>query len=215
VDDVAVLASGGLDSAVLVADLARSARVHPLYVEAGLRWEAHEQRALRAFLDTLDRTRVRPLTVLKAPAGDLYGNHWSIGGAAVPGSRSDDREVFLPGRNVLLLGLAAVWASVRGITRIAIGTLGGNPFPDGSPEFFRDYASVLTRGLGREIVILAPYRGLQKKDLLAAHPDLLLELTVTCLQPGYGAHCGRCNKCEERRRAFREAGVADRTVYAK
>ena len=26
-------------------------------------------------------------------------------------------------------------------------------------------------------------------------------------------HCGRCNKCAERRRAFRAAGVEDRTVY--
>src|SRR5437879_5847528 len=44
VDRVAVLTSGGLDSAVLVADLARNADVFPLYVEFGLAWEAAEQK---------------------------------------------------------------------------------------------------------------------------------------------------------------------------
>ena len=38
---VAVLASGGVDSAILVADLARDGRiVQPLYVRFGLAWEA-------------------------------------------------------------------------------------------------------------------------------------------------------------------------------
>ena len=42
-DRVAVLASGGLDSAILVAELARSALIHPLYVNAGLVWEREER----------------------------------------------------------------------------------------------------------------------------------------------------------------------------
>jgi 7-cyano-7-deazaguanine synthase len=215
--EVAVLASGGLDSAVLVADLARAARVHPVYVEQGLRWEAQEKRALEKFLGALGDARIAKLTVLRAPAAELYGpTHWSLSGRGVPDAASEDAAVFLPGRNVLLLGLAAVWASVRGIHRVAIGSLGGNPFPDGTPEFFRDFAAVLSRGLGHEIVVEAPYRGMHKKDLLRAHAALPLELTLTCIAPREtGAHCGACNKCEERRRAFREAAVEDRTVYAR
>jgi 7-cyano-7-deazaguanine synthase len=27
-------------------------------------------------------------------------------------------------------------------------------------------------------------------------------------------HCGRCNKCAERRKAFADAGIADGTPYA-
>ena len=38
----AVLLSAGLDSAVLAASEARSARVHPIYVSAGLAWERTE-----------------------------------------------------------------------------------------------------------------------------------------------------------------------------
>ena len=41
-DQTAVLLSGGLDSAVLVAHEARERMVHPVYVSVGLAWEAAE-----------------------------------------------------------------------------------------------------------------------------------------------------------------------------
>jgi len=41
-----------------------------------------------------------------------------------------------------------------------------------------------------------------------------LELTLSCMQPQAGLHCGRCSKCRERRDGFREAGIADTTAYA-
>ena len=49
-DAICVLASGGLDSAVLVATLARRRRVHPLYVRSGLNWEWAERALLARFL---------------------------------------------------------------------------------------------------------------------------------------------------------------------
>jgi 7-cyano-7-deazaguanine synthase len=66
---------------------------------------------------------------------------------------------------------------------------------------------------------MAPYRHRHKSQIIAAFPHLPLELTLTCMQPqeagGVFVHCGDCNKCRERREAFREAGVDDRTRYAK
>jgi 7-cyano-7-deazaguanine synthase len=40
-----------------------------------------------------------------------------------------------------------------------------------------------------------------------------LDLTLSCMQPKEGLHCGKCSKCRERRDAFHEAGVADPTTY--
>jgi len=39
------------------------------------------------------------------------------------------------------------------------------------------------------------------------------ELTLSCMQPKNGRHCGRCSKCRERIEAFREAGENDAADY--
>ncbi len=119
-----------------------------------------------------------------------------------------------PGRNVLLIGLAAVWCSTNRVHQIAIGSLDENPFPDATPRFFADYARLLSDALDHDVAIVAPYRGLHKAELIRRHPDLPLGLSLSCMQSRQGSHCGACNKCAERRRAFVEAGVADPTPYA-
>ena len=64
---VAVLCSGGLDSAVLVAHKARDARVHPVYVRAGLAWEPREEIALSRLLAAPPLAgRLEPLASLEA-----------------------------------------------------------------------------------------------------------------------------------------------------
>jgi 7-cyano-7-deazaguanine synthase len=214
-DNVSVLASGGLDSSVLVAQLAATARVHPIYIRCGLKWEAMELAGLERFLDALKNRNVMPLTVLPLPAAAIYGDHWSITGADVPNADAPDEEVLIPGRNILLIGLAAVWCSTHGVSRIAIGSLDANPFPDATPEFFESFSSSLSIGLGRAVHIEAPFRNLHKEDIIRRFKDLPLELTLTCMAPGDGRiHCGECNKCRERQLAFQKAGVADRTRYA-
>jgi 7-cyano-7-deazaguanine synthase len=39
------------------------------------------------------------------------------------------------------------------------------------------------------------------------------ELTLSCMEPKDGRHCGRCSKCRERRDGFLEAGIKDPTQY--
>lgn len=212
-EKVAVLASGGLDSSVLIADQAVSAEVYPIYVKWGLPWEAMELEALKSFLASIKDLNVKPLTMLSIPISSIYGDHWSLTSESVPGAEEPDAAVFLPGRNILLIGLAAVWCAMHGVTRIAIGSLGGNPFPDATPEFFQSYTSILSRGLGYGVQLEAPYRGLHKSDLIQRFRNLPLELTLTCMAPTSGKHCGRCNKCAERQDAFRRAGVADLATY--
>jgi 7-cyano-7-deazaguanine synthase len=217
-DRVAVLASGGLDSAVLLADLASSDTVFPIYVETGLAWEALEKRALLSYLAALDLPNLRSLTVLEMPAAGIYGSHWSTTGQEVPGYEAPDSAVYLPGRNLILIGLAAVWCSLHEVGTIAIGSLDDNPFPDATPSFFEDYGRLLTTALAHDIRVIAPYRHQYKSELIERFPDLPLELTLTCVAPvtlGTSVlHCGACNKCRERHDAFIEAAVKDRTAYA-
>jgi 7-cyano-7-deazaguanine synthase len=212
-EKISVLASGGLDSSVLIAKLAADAEVYPVYVRCGFAWEEMELDGLRSFLDALHNPNVMPMTVLSAPTGVLYGDHWSVTGGRVPGADEPDENTYLPGRNILLISLAAIWGSTHGVSRIAIGSLGGNPFPDATPEFFETFARTLSLGLGHEVTIEAPLRGCHKEDLIRQFKDLPLEVTLTCMAPNGSRHCGRCNKCFERQQAFHKAGVVDRTVY--
>ena len=189
--------------------------VTPIYVRKGLAWEDAEHAALLAFVKALGNPNVKPVTTLSVPVRQIYGRHWSVTGQDVPSYDSPDGAVYLPGRNVLLLGLTAVWCSIHGVSRISIGTLGGNPFSDATPAFFESFASVLSQGLGHRILVEAPYRGGSKSQLIRTHSHLPLELSLTCIAPSNGKHCGNCNKCRERREAFVEAGVEDKTAYVR
>jgi 7-cyano-7-deazaguanine synthase len=212
-EKISVLASGGLDSSVLIAKLAAGAEVYPIYVRCGFAWEDMELEGLQSFLDALHNRNVMPTTVLSAPASVLYGDHWSVTGARVPAADEPDENTYLPGRNILLISLAAIRCSTHGVSRIAIGSLGGNPFPDATAEFFESFARVLSTGLGHLVQIEAPLRGFHKEDLIKQFKELPLELTLTCMAPKGSQHCGQCNKCFERQQAFRKASVPDRTIY--
>jgi 7-cyano-7-deazaguanine synthase len=214
--DVAVLVSGGVDSAILCIDLLRTfTHVHPLYVRFGLRWEAVELAGLRAFLEATARPGLRPLSVLDEPVADVYGaDHWSTSGGRVPGAETADEAVYLPGRNLLLAAKASVWCRLRGIEALAFGCLAANPFPDSTAAFFTDLEAVVNRALGGRLRLLRPFDRLHKEEVLRRGVGLPLHATFSCLRPVDGRHCGVCNKCAERQRGFRLAGGTDPTLYA-
>src|SRR6185437_3877144 len=133
---VAVLVSGGLDSDVLFADIAeRYGNVLPIYIRQGLAWETVELHWLRRFLNALNNPAIRPLRVLQVPMADVYGAHWSVRGSRVPGKRSPDKAVYLPGRNLILTVKTAVLCAQEKIPTIAVGSLDHNPFADATPAF--------------------------------------------------------------------------------
>jgi 7-cyano-7-deazaguanine synthase len=188
-------------------------RVAPLYIRAGLRWESSEIAALSRFFEEVGADGLDALIMLDEPIAEVYGPHWSTDGRAVPGSETADEAVYLPGRNLLLTVKAAVWCRLRGIPRLALGSLGSNPFPDSTPEFFRRLEELLNLALGGELRLIRPFDHLHKADVIARGRDLPLHLTFSCINPIDGLHCGACNKCAERKRGFRDAGVLDRTIY--
>ena len=215
-DALAVLASGGADSAVLVAESARAgAAVHPVYIRFGLAWETTEETHLRRFLASLPaELDVRQLVVLDLPIADVYGSHWSVSGVEVPDEATPDDAVYLPGRNLLLLAKTSVWCALHGIEAVALGTLAGNPFADSSAAFFAGFGALAERALGERLSVSTPFAALTKAEVLERGRELALELTFSCMDPVDEQHCGRCNKCAERRKAFAEAGIGDRTAYA-
>ncbi|MGH9080055.1 MAG: 7-cyano-7-deazaguanine synthase [Acidimicrobiales bacterium] len=214
-DHVAVLASGGLDSAVLIGQMGTEGRkVTPIYVRFGLAWEGVEARHLELFLASLSMSTVQPLIVLDLPVADIYGAHWSVTGQDVPDDDSPDEAVYLPGRNLLLLAKASVWCALNGIATIALGTLAANPFPDADSEFFAGFSVLAGRALDNPLEVITPLAGCSKQEVVEAGRRFALDLTFSCIAPRSGGHCGRCNKCAERQLAFSDLGIPDTTEYA-
>jgi 7-cyano-7-deazaguanine synthase len=238
----AVLLSGGLDSAVLAAEEAArpgAGSIQPIYVSVGLAWEEAE-RAMLARLLAADplRGRMRPLVSLSVDMRDVYAaTHWAVQGKP-PAYHTPDEDVYLPGRNVILLGKAGIFCAAAHIERLVLGTLGHNPFPDATPAFRAAMADALSLGLAHDLVIEAPYADVGKADVVRRGSALGVPfaLTLSCMDPqefGIGdsefgsespipnpqsrsvpVHCGVCSKCRERHDAFVEAGLADPTEYA-
>ena len=217
----AVLLSGGLDSAVLLAEEAARAegdgKVQPIYIGAGLAWESAERAIVELLLASAPlRGRTRPLASLSVDMRDVYAaTHWSVTGQA-PLYHTPDEDVYLPGRNIILLSKAGVFCAAAGLDRIVIGTLDHNPFPDATPEFRASIAQTLSLGLSHALRVDAPYAqsskaGVIRKGMALGVP---FELTLSCMKPAHGTHCGTCSKCRERHDAFLEAGIEDPTQYA-
>lgn len=222
-----VLLSGGLDSAVLAAHEAQHDRVQPVYVSVGLAWETAELAMIDRLLAALVFAALNPLVRVEFTMRDVYpASHWAIRGVP-PAYDTPDEDVYLTGRNLVLLAKAGVVAATTGAERIALGPLAGNPFPDARPEFFTAMSRALSLGLDHAIEIVTPFLDWQKEDVIRRGVELgvPLELTLSCMNPATGSagstgstglpvHCGLCSKCRERRDAFAAAGVPDPTIYA-
>jgi 7-cyano-7-deazaguanine synthase len=222
----AVLLSGGLDSAVLAAEEAARGEMQPIYVSVGLAWEAAERAIVEQLLaNPIFAGRARPLASLTVDMRDVYApTHWAVKGTP-PAYHTPDEDVYLPGRNIILLGKAGVYCAAAHLDRLVIGTLAHNPFPDATPEFRAAMARALTLGLAHELEIEAPFAGTSKADVIRKGIKLGVPfaLTLSCMNPPpsatrdppySGIHCGLCSKCRERHDAFVEVGIADPTVYA-
>lgn len=233
----AVLLSGGVDSAVLLAEEAARGDVQPVYVSVGLAWEDAERGTVVALLASPAlRQRVRPLACLSVDMRDVYAaTHWAVVGKP-PRYHTPDEDVYLPGRNIVLLGKAAVYCAAAQIDRLVLGTLAHNPFPDATPDFRAALAHALTLGLAHNLEIDAPFAAASKAEVIRRGLALGVpfELTLSCMNPVmkrgrtpfsrdspdkgvrplFPRHCGTCSKCRERHDAFVEAGVDDPTDYA-
>jgi 7-cyano-7-deazaguanine synthase len=212
---LAVLVSGGLDSAVLLGEAAGAyPAVYPLYVRTGLLWEDVERAYLDRFLAAIRTPALKPLVVLDQPVDDVYGDHWSVTGDGSPAADAPNDADFLPGRNVLLLAKPLLWCHLHGVPELATGPLESNPFPDATPEFYDGFAAIVSQAVNGRVAVLRPYAHLRKPDVIRRGRGLPLGHTFSCVRPVGGRPCGACIKCGERQRGFREAGVDDPTTYA-
>lgn len=139
-------------------------------------------------------------------------------------------STFVPGRNLVFLGLVAAYAAQHGIQNIVTGICEADAsgYPDCRAEFASAFsvAAALAMGLSSDdLVLYAPLLHLDKAATWALADDLgvldeIVQRTHTCYrgdrevcwQWGYG--CNECPACDERRNGF-EQFTADRAGIAR
>lgn len=217
---VAALISGGISSAVLLAQaLDHFEAVYPIYGQFGLPWQAVEEQHLRRFLAAIRGPRLGRLKVLELPVDDIYKEDGTITAKLVPESREPGELLTLSGRNVLLLSKAAVWSAINGIEVLATGPQPEHKSLDESHKVIEQIESIVRAGLKQSVRVVDPLAQLTKAQIVALGQGLPLEFTFSCISPvhksEFGAvHCGRCHKCIERKLAFLENSLPDRTRYS-
>jgi 7-cyano-7-deazaguanine synthase len=183
--------SGGLDS-TLVASLLVELGVNqvPLYVDYGQRNKEAELAACRA-------SCVR-LRIPEPQIADLRGY-----GALLPSSLTSPemdilRQAFLPGRNALLLLVAAALAHRIDADSVAIGLLteSSSLFPDQTNGFIEQARLFVSTSLGRSIAIRAPLMDMSKRDVVRIARERGISATYSC-HVGGPVPCGSCIACRE------------------
>ncbi|WP_367986484.1 7-cyano-7-deazaguanine synthase QueC [Vibrio sp. NTOU-M3] len=112
---------------------------------------------------------------------------------------------FVPGRNILFLTLAGIYAYQIGADSLITGVCETDfsGYPDCRDDFVKAMNSALVKGMDRELTIKTPLMWLNKAETwaLADQNDalqLVREETLTCYNGIIGDGCGDCPACDLR-----------------
>ncbi len=214
---IAVL-SGGLDSTVATTYFKDQYEIHALTFDYGQRSAKREIEASRY----ISRELKIDHSILNLKwLGELGKSALTDKDQQIPqpkkkhlddkvlGDRSA-RKVWVPGRNVVFTAIATAFAEAENATKIIVGwdLEEASTFPDNSREFLEAFNQTLKIGTWEGVQIEAPLIDLSKTDivLLGEKIGAPLQMTYSCYM-GEKYHCGSCESCMRRKRAFEAANI--------
>lgn len=194
-----VLLSGGLDSAVLLADRVRHGDEcraltfdygqRNRYREVGAAAEVAEHYGVRHTVIPLDRR--------------IFGLSALLGNSEVPDGHAEEPDATeVVGRNMVFLSCGAAYAASAGAACVLFGANAGDRagYPDCRPEFIRHIGDAGYYSHG--VRVAAPYMFADKAEITRLGVELgaPLDLTWSCYND-FAGPCGRCGACVSRREA--------------
>ncbi|MGH9910615.1 MAG: 7-cyano-7-deazaguanine synthase [Nitrososphaerales archaeon] len=223
------IVSGGADSACTAAHLKSNG--HDLYLMTfyyGQRSKTEVERA-KMVADYLhvNEHKIVDIGFMK----ELYGgsNVLTDANSAMP--EEFNYSIVVPVRNAIFISIASAWAFSINAEMVAYGAHKDDiNYPDCRAEFVRSINEMINlteidgikKGVRKEIKIWSPaIDGIGKKELLRTGYKVLgdkLFETWSCYTDGIKhnnelLHCGKCESCMNRKKAFIEAGIDDKTKY--
>jgi len=201
-----VVFSGGQDSTTcLVQALKEYDEVHAITFDYGQRHKLEIEVAKQLALElgvkahkVMDVGLLNELAISSLTRDDIAVSH-QLDENGLPNS-------FVPGRNILFLTLAGIYAYQIGANTIITGVCETDfsGYPDCRDEFVKAMNNALVKGMDKPFEIKTPLMWLNKAETWALADqnqalELIREKTLTCYNGIIGDGCGDCPSCELRK----------------
>lgn len=165
-----------------------------------------------------ERLGIRLKLVDLSSLKEIFGGATSLCNENIPMTSSFSQPIIVPFRNAIFLSIAVSYAVAIGATKVFYGAQGSDePFyPDCRKEFYKSFETAAKLGSDQDIIIEAPFSNIPKSGIVksGSELDVPFELTWSCYLNG-SKHCGKCESCINRKKAFREAEVKDPVEYVE
>ena len=212
-DKCVVILSGGPDS-VTTAYWAKKQQydVYSVTFDYGQKANVEIERAV----EIAEKLRVKNKVIDLTSLIDIYEGVTSLVDKSIIVTEEFTDPIIVPFRNGVFIAVAVAYADSIGASHIFYGAHASDEqfYPDCRREFYEAFEKAARLGTASNIQITAPYGTVSKSEIIkdAVNFGVPLEKTWSCYLEG-PVHCGRCESCNNRKRAFSEAGVEDPTVY--
>ena len=219
-----IVFSGGIDSVCAVSFLKSKYELYGITFSYGQKANM-EIAAAKSFAKKLGlkEHKIIDIGFMK----NLYGNSNVLTSSKRKIPTKFEYSIVVPIRNAVFLSIASAWAFTLNASLVAYGAhTGDTNYPDCRPKFAKKLENAFNEGeidginskLRKSIEIWSPYRkGLSKSDLLKTGIKNLgdsIFKTWSCYS-NKKYHCGICESCNNRKIAFKEAQIKDKTEYLK
>ncbi|MDG7049974.1 MAG: 7-cyano-7-deazaguanine synthase [Nitrososphaerota archaeon] len=217
-----VICSGGLDSLCLGAHLSKQYELYGITFSYGQR-ASKELEAARKVGKALHlkEHKIIPLDFMKS----LYGTSNVLTSTKKSLPSKFEYSIVVPIRNAIFVTIATAWAFSLRASLVAYGAHTDDiKYPDCRPVFSRKIESALNQGeidgirmgIRKRIKVWSPYSaGISKSTLVKEGYKKFggkIFQTWSCYANSK-YHCGKCESCNNRKAAFVEAKIKDKTKY--
>jgi len=217
-----VVFSGGLDSVCTSAHLKTEYEIYGISFSYGQR-ASQELKSAKFFAKKLGlkKHKIVDISFMK----ELYGDTNVLTSSKKSLPSKFEYSIVVPIRNAVFLAIATAWAYTLNASLVAYGAhTGDKNYPDCRPAFAKKIAAAFNQGeidgiklgLRKVVKIWSPYQEkLSKSDMLKIGYKTLgssIYKTWSCYS-NKKIHCGICESCNNRKKAFILAKMPDNTRY--
>ncbi|MEM3004905.1 MAG: 7-cyano-7-deazaguanine synthase QueC, partial [Candidatus Bathyarchaeia archaeon] len=148
----------------------------------------------------------------------VFGESTALMNKSIPMPSEFKPSIIVPFRNAIFLSIAVAYATSIGASKVLYGAQGSDaPFyPDCREDFYRAFQAAARLGTESQIEIEAPFDKIKKSEILKLGLKLGVpyEITWSCYL-NKALHCGVCESCLNRKKAFADAELKDPVSYER